>query len=592
MQCIHKMVKLSYTAALDGLEQMIDSRLLPDVHAVMDNGQMRGWLEKCVVTHTNLSVTTGVVNSNEVLERMSHLFDHLAHQSGDVLSPKATHAMQALIWKAAKNLHGPEAQAWLAILQHPLFASVGVTNKARISRKVMLAALDRKELDTARTAFYQLPPPAQNEAMTRYLAYKLAIMSNDREMASECLGMLSKQAGSEHGYLYACVLDAQQSGNREMAVAAFHALTELQPRGVYLPALLRCSARLLTEELGNSSRALKDVAPELVRVLETAAADTKVFRQGSKEQWRAEIQWWSKNAFNIVLQHCSDMHPEHLIRLLKACGKFLERYPDDSGLMQGDDLIQRKQICHFLCASAFVVLGRSAVDRPQQLQQYLEAQREAKAFLDLAEPTNHRMAGSELRNERTLEMLKFQVESAFKLEQWDNLDAALTMCLQHESAERWETLADLVMVIYDRTRSLTVEPTITAKIPRLLQKIINKTWAKDKDVLKLARWLRFTFSVGLNSGESSVSIKLVEQAATMARRGTEMMIDPYPEDELQWLATTAFNRAVDLLLAEDREAAGQWMEASLELARYSADNGSLHAHLTRNREEAERRMKV
>ena len=168
-----------------------------------------------------------------------------------------------------------------------------------------IASSSRTDADTARMVFYQLSHPAQNEAMTRYLAYKLAILSNDRELASECLSILSKRTDSDHNYLYACVLDAQQSGNRPIAVASFHALAELQPRGLYLPALLRCTARLLAEELGNSSRALSEVTSELVRVFETAASDTKVFRQGFEEQWRAEIQWWSKNSFNIALQSCS-----------------------------------------------------------------------------------------------------------------------------------------------------------------------------------------------------------------------------------------------------------------------------------------------
>jgi len=48
---------------------------------------------------------------------------------------------------------------------------------------------------------------------------------------------------------------------------------------------------------------------------------------------------------------------------------------------------------------------------------------------------------------------------------------------------------------------------------------------------------------------------------------------------------------VDLLAVGNRQAADQWMEAALELARYAADNGSLHAQLTRTREEAERRMR-
>lgn len=591
MHSICKIKGHSLHHALGTIEQLINTRLLPDLHAVMDSDQVTSWLERAVVTYTSFCTTSTGISNPDVAERMSSLFDSLAQQASDLLSPRATHAMQALVWKASNDAEGSDADVWLDVLQHSLFVSVGPSNKARISRKVMMTALRREELDTARAAFYGLPVSSQNEGMTRYLAYKLALRSNDIRLAGECLESLVKHVDREPRYLYACVLEAQQSGNRMMAVAAFQALVDRPPNNAQLPALFRCTARLLMEEVGDPSRAQAEVTNELVQLFETASANTKVFRQGSEEQWRAEIQWWSKNAFNIALQQCTDMSPDHLTRLLRACNKFLECYPDDGGLMHRDDLMQRKQICHFLCASAFTVLGRTTSDRPQQLQYYLEVQREAAAFLESWQQPHHQIADAELRRARALELLRYNVESVFKLEQWDKLNAALAACLDFQGIARWDTLADLVMIIYDQTSRLAIDSSATAKIPELLQKIINETWTNDKDILKLARWLRFTFSVGLSDANGSVSIKLVEQAAVLARRGTEMRNDPYPEDELQWLATTAFNKAVDLLAAEDRQAAEQWMEAALELARYAADNGSLHAQLTRTREEAERRMR-
>lgn len=590
MQSVYKVKRTGVNIALDALEQLITTRLLPDLDAVMDTDQVKAWLEKTLVTYTNFCVTADEDDKPRMLERMPLLLDQMIQRTSDLLSPKATHAMQALIWKASNDAHDSEAQIWLSLLHHSIFVTVGATNKVRIARKVMLDALGRNELDTTRAAFLQLPLPAQNEGMTRYLAYKLALKSADSHLAGECLAALIKAGDKDQRYLYACVLEAQQSGQRVMAVAAFQALVAQPSKGTHLPALLRCTARMLMGELESLSRTAEDVTAEVVRVFEVAAGNTRAFRQSTEEQWRAEIQWWSKNAFNLALQLCTEMHPEHLVRLLRACAKFLECYPDDGGLMHQDDLLHRKQICHFLCASAFMVLGRSATDRSEQLQNYLEAQKEAKAFLTTWQQPHHSSTDADLHSARAFELLRFNVESVFKLQQWDQLDAALAACLDFRSTARWETLADLVMIIYDQTSNLAIDSSATAKIPELLQKIINETWTNEKDILKLARWLRFTFSVGLNDANGTISIKLVEQAASLARRGTEMRNDPYPEDELQWLATTAFNKAVDLLAAEERQAAEQWMEAALDLARYAADNGSMHALLTRNREEAERRM--
>jgi hypothetical protein len=593
----------------------------------MDNYQVKAWLEKAIVTYTSLCCAATNDEKPGVLERMPQLFDHVVRGAGDIISPRATHAMQALVWKASNDTNVSHAETWLGILQHPFFANVGPTNKVRISRKVMLAALQRDELDTARRAFHQLPLSAQNEGMTRYLAHKLALKSNDIQLAMECLTVLAKQFNRDERYLYACVLDAQKSNDRRMTVAAFQALVDQPPNSAKFPALLRCTARMLMEELDNlAEKTLEEVTTELIRLFETAAANTKTLKQGTAEQCRAEVQWWSKNSFNIALRLCAEMPPEQLIRLLKACTKFLESFPDDNGLMHHDGLAQRKEICHFLCASASIVLGRSTDDRPHKLQHYLEVQREARSFLKTWQQQSPQQddADSESRRLRAFEMVKFNVESVFHLEQWDELDAALMACMEFDGAARWDTLADLIIVIYERTSNAADSTSATDRIPALLQKIINETWSVDKNIIKLARWLRFTFSIALNGNDNKganndhtdeddgISLKLTQQAASLARRGTEQKNDPYPEDELQWLATTAFNRAVDLLMAdmdsksrhnpERRRGEGHaeeeknanrpeaWMQASLELARYADDNGALHALLTRGREEADRRM--
>lgn len=591
MHSISRVKRASLNTALATIEQLVNVRFLPDLDAPLDNEQVKTWLEKTVVTYTSFCTVPSDLPKSDTIQRLYSLFDHITERTAVCLAPKATHAMQALIWKSLNDAQDEEAELWLGVLQHSLFTSVGASNKARIARKLMMTAIEKDELNTARTAFYGLSHSSQNEGMTRYLAYKLALRSNDLRLASECLASLAKHIDKEPRHMYACVLEAQQSGNRAMAVAAFQALIDHPSEGVQLPALLRCTVRLLMEELEISSTTQIEAMDQIVHLFETASANTKILRQGSEDQLRAEIQWWSKNSFNLALRHCAAMPPTQLTLLVRACNKFLRCYPDDNGLMHREELVDRMQVCHFICASAFTLLGRTTNDRPQQLQNYLEVQREVQAFLVIWQQPDDKVADAELRRARALELLRLNVESVFKLEQWDRLDEALAACLELQGATRWDTLADLVMVIYDQTSSLAIDSSATAKIPELLQKIINETWKKDKDMVKLARWLRFTISIGLEDAEGSMGIKLVEQAASLARRGTEGKNDPYPEDELQWLATTAFNKAVDLLGAGDRPAADQWIEAALELARYAADNGSLHAQLTKTREEAERRMR-
>jgi hypothetical protein len=50
----------------------------------------------------------------------------------------------------------------------------------------------------------------------------------------------------------------------------------------------------------------------------------------------------------------------------------------------------------------------------------------------------------------------------------------------------------------------------------------------------------------------------------------------YPEEELEWLSTTAFNRAVDFYLASDDVASKRWSQKALDLAELMQDNGTLY----------------
>lgn len=586
MHSIHKVKKVDVQIALDALQRLICGRLVQDLETAMQPEQVNDWLEKAIVTYVMFVTSQQGREPSGTISTLLEMFNMIAQASSEALSTKATHALQTLIWKASSATDGKSSGPWLELLRHPLFDSAGMINKARIGRKAIMVALQCEDLEAARQAYFQVPALAQNEDMSRYLAFKIALRSNDDNLASESLGVLLKHSNRDPKYLFACVLEAQQFGSRAIAVAAFQAVLDRNPKGTHLPTLLRCTARLLIPELDNGSGQSAESASELVRVFETAAANTRLLRQGSEDHWRTEIQWWSKNAYNLALRHCAGMHPEYLVRLLRTCLKFLDCYPNDGGLMHQDDLLRRKQICHFLITSALIVLGRSTDDKAELLQHYTEARREISFYMQI----QHQLAGNASTNghdqARVLEMLKFDLESAFKLQQWDQLDTVLEACLELEGSDRWDTMADLVIIIHTETRRLEIASSATAKIPDLLQKIINETWKQDKDVVKLARWLRVSFSIDLSDVNGDLSLKLLGQATAIAKkRQVARGFEPYPEDELQWMAITAYNRAVDHLAQGETDKVAEWVGGALEMARYAADNGVLHAHLTAKQKE-------
>lgn len=62
-------------------------------------------------------------------------------------------------------------------------------------------------------------------------------------LAVQCLGTVCRQSLDDTTLLYACVVEAQQSGNKRQGIAALEKLLERYnknaPADVHLPALLR-----------------------------------------------------------------------------------------------------------------------------------------------------------------------------------------------------------------------------------------------------------------------------------------------------------------------------------------------------------------
>jgi hypothetical protein len=89
---------------------------------------------------------------------------------------------------------------------------------------------------------------AQDEPMTWYLAHKLALRSDDQDMASGSIEALGSSASKDLKYLYACCLDAQKSKDKLYLLQALKKLAEkfefTNPGDVCFPALLRAMIRL------------------------------------------------------------------------------------------------------------------------------------------------------------------------------------------------------------------------------------------------------------------------------------------------------------------------------------------------------------
>ena len=113
-------------------------------------------------------------------------------------------------------------------------------------------------LRAARDIFNQLPESARDVPHTRFLMYKVAQLDNDPILGicaancnerksltpagAQCLQMI-RERSTDDTFLYACVLEAQQSGDKAQGIMALQALvaniSDAQHGVVGNPALYR-----------------------------------------------------------------------------------------------------------------------------------------------------------------------------------------------------------------------------------------------------------------------------------------------------------------------------------------------------------------
>ncbi|OBW67827.1 MAG: Uncharacterized protein AUREO_021010 [Aureobasidium pullulans] len=494
------------------------SRLLPELPAALN------MVEKIIVTRIWISSLSLQVHDHP--SRLEALFEDIANTNGTKLGLEATHASQSLIWKAVTSLQQVknelEAARWCALANHAIFASSGEMNKSKLLRKMMTVAIAKGDAAYAREAYYQMSEVGKASVMTRYLMFKIALQEGDAQLAEESLeGVLKASSKETEKYLFACALEAQQTGDKRQFLATMNKVLEYHERNpssdVRLPVLLRCIAGAITAELNTNDMPLEAGLTELCKVFEAAMRHGSTFKDGNDSDSRlAELRWFSCHSYNTALKYCSDMHPELLMRFMTASISLIDLLRNEGE--KDDGLISRLLLCRFLATSSLIVLARSEDHIERALQLYMD------------------------------------------------------MCLDTRHSDRLERAADLILHIHTYiANSCHANQRHQEKIPTVMEKIINTCWRNNKDITRLARWIRCLFQMTITT-DPVMSLRCLDQAHAIANKAAMQQIpEPYPVEELEWLATTAFNHAVDLWFASADEGDGQdtakaWAEKALMLS--------------------------
>ncbi|KAK0634593.1 meiosis protein SPO22/ZIP4 like-domain-containing protein [Bombardia bombarda] len=536
--------------------------------------EINDWVEKAIVTRLYVITGNHQRDSVEVIDAVYDMFSRLAGP----LSALAAVASQALIWrKSEANFRQGQyelAERWCRLSLHTLFQNGGPVNTSKIERKLLLCALGRNNLESATLMIQSMSKQSCEDPMTAYLAFKVAIRVEDRALAERCLEAVS--LSPDHiDYLGACIAESQKVGDIACAIAALKKLQEKyeykEPNAINLPALFRCTIRLLNLLVEKSGTDKSELVNDLCQQFDAVVLALERQQQedeGSMLLNVDELEWFSRNAYNLALKHSSTWDLRYVVRMLTACVSIIDHFPSDLGSTVEQSL--KTLFSRFIIASALVSLARTQDNVQKQLRDYLEMRTHIKAF-DNQLPEYLLHLDEQSRNDMIRKhamLLAFDFEAAVALGQWEDLGGIVQRAVSCRNVVAYQSMAD----------SLLRAQAPGQVLYSTMRKIVNEIWVLETfDAVKLAKYTRCLFQATLPL-DDGLTMSLLDEACNKARELRENE-GSWPEEELEWMATTAFNHSIDCYGAHESERAKEWATKAMNLAHYCSDGGGLERAL-------------
>ncbi|TXC04890.1 hypothetical protein FocTR4_00001914 [Fusarium oxysporum f. sp. cubense] len=538
------------------------------------------WIGKAIVRR--VWIGTMEADASVSVADLIQTLDQLVQEAGQC-DVEASTAALSLIWKKLDTSYSKkqykESQLWCQAALHSIFANSGEACQGKFSRRLVLCATSCSDSEAALSAFHSMPRSIQDEPLTRYLMFRVSLLTWDHDLGRQCVEFLGKFAEKSQcrDILYACTRDAQHVGDKLMTLEALKAVAEtFDAEGsltINLPSILRCTIRLihsLESQEGSEGDRSPELAEETCRIFERAGEHAKLEpkdEQGCRVFTVSELHWFRKNAYNIGVTKCHVWGLWYLIRIFRACLAFVDCYPSDLPSEDDTDLRLMSVRCHFVVAAALISQARTGDKVDEQLQQYLETRRHISEFDTLFDAHFRNDSKSQVYPDllaKLSTLFVFDFESAVCLKSWDDLRHIIRKARICKDEMMYKAMGDCLLrseasgnVVYGTMRL-----------------IINEIFSLEQfDNQQLAKYMRCMFQAILPL-DDNLAFQVVEQAAQIAREGSQMQ-KPFPAEDLDWIIATTFNHAIDILARGDEDLCQQWAMKALDMTEYMDDNGDM-----------------
>lgn len=579
---IQKLSDQSVTLACTCLDELISKRLL-----VLGQDE---WIERAFVTRLWMTVKNNTSLEGNTLATLKKLVDSMARQISKPLSPKSTQAAQILLWKVSEALlvqeKWVEASMWCEVALHRVFDKSGDLNYAKLGRRIIHCAIQVADYGKAEETYANMSESGKQSPSTLFLMFKVALRTSNHQLAESTIQGICETPLRDHRALYACALDAHTLGNEDETLKALkhvlRHLDDLPTESIHRPAVLRCTIRLTISIIDRAKGGEISNAESLCRLLELASEEAKKAR-GKKSHVNKqdisftikELEWFSRTSYNLSLRSIEEWHLTTSIRIVSTCLKFLELYPGDIDASTHEAISLKAIYCHFLSASLGVQISREEDNTNLRVQRYFEVKQQTQAFRVKRQALRDDLAQEVLWDlkDKHATLLLYEFEACVHLKDWDYLSTIVGEAQHCENPRVVQYFGDMIM------QSQAPDRTIMPLMKKILEALILSP-NENMDVVKLAKCVRCQVQLSLIR-DPKVTAQLIGEVLDWVRgsKGEEK----YPEEELRWLATTAWNKAVEFKGVTDATNFKKFGELAISVAKLmEGDGGKLLARMQKN----------
>lgn len=351
--------------------------------------------------------------------------------------------------------------------------------------------------------------------------------------------------------------------------------------GVHHAALMRCTARLMMTELISEPSSSTEILIDLSHLFEQVAKRVNEQSAGITSELQGfdyqEVQWFMQNSYSVISNHLMQAHFQISLSYLNSCSSLIRTLRMSDQKPSNKDLDVRAVACFSLAAQLALKDAREVDCETSRSVQYRLAREYITkfhtAFADLNTASQDKDFRTSARKVRSI-VISGDFEAAIYLEEWQELHHIIQLCQEIGDNALLQQLADM-----------TLASEATPEIMLSTLQHILASASHDTPTAMIARWIRILYHVSLSAtnnpqqdvSEATETDILIQRAITLCDRN-RISNDPkdvYPDEELEWLSTTTFNRGVDAHCAAQPNLCRKLIEQAIDIAARLGDGGVL-----------------